>query len=151
MEYQLRVNGASPSQGLSEQIIIRPIKFSQFSFLAEISNEYDKEIKAKIDEVVNLVVAQQWVKNSEQGLVGSALSGLVLFLKTFLVPALTGVSNTIPYLQDILNGALEGLASGGLIGLVGGLAKNAAAGFREISAEIGENFFEGTFGPIDLS
>lgn len=88
-------------------------------------------------------MAEQETKNSQQNIIGSALCGLVLFLKTFLVPALTGVLRLAPFLLDVIGGALDGLANGGLIGILGGLAKSSTTGLRQGFGQAGENFLQG--------
>lgn len=116
----------------------------KFYSLAKSIDEYAEEIRAKVAEVTSTVVADQEKNNSKQGLLGSVLNGLVLFLKALVVPPVTGTLNTPSLLIKTVVGALNGLAKGGLLGLVGGIAKSTANGFREISGkQITEGFLQG--------
>lgn len=70
-------------------------------------------------------MADQKDKNSKQNIIGSALSALVVFLKSSVLSMLIGVLNTPGLLLKTIKGALDGLSKGGLTGLLGDLAKSA--------------------------
>lgn len=121
------------------------------NFIAGSSNKYDKGIKANTDKAVSLAKADLKAQNSGKDFIGSILYDLGTFLKTRLVPPLTGVSNAIPILKETISGALEGGSDGlkdgnllnGVLGTVGGLTSGLTTGSLETTAKIGINTLKG--------
>lgn len=122
---------------------IQTIKDPQFHLLAKSSDQYVRGIQADIAEATNIKVADQQAKNSERGLVGSVLNGLISVLKANLIPETTPISNLGQYLSDATGTTVEGFAKGGLIGLLGGLVKAIIIEFRTNASKIGENALKG--------
>lgn len=103
-----------------------------------------EKIKEETAGATNIKLADQDKRNSKEDLIGSVLSSLVIFLKSFVPPFLTGIFSAPSLVLDGVRGALQGLSKDGLIGLLGGLAKETIAKFRKISSQIAENFLKGT-------
>lgn len=120
-----------------------------FFSLVKTSNEYATQISAKVAEATDIAVAAQKAKNSQQNIIGSALGGLFLFLKTLLVPASTFVFQLIPFLLNVIAGALDGLAKGGLIGILGGAARIAVIERRKGFGQSGMDFLKGEYNRFD--
>lgn len=130
---------------------MKRVCFFLFLFSVANSNEFDEEITASIDKATNIVVDEQQAKNLKLGLLGLALSGLIIFAKSLAIPFIIGILNTLPFLKDgiagALKGALKGLRSGNLVkivtGTLGGLANSFTTKFKEIAEEIGVAFLKG--------
>lgn len=80
---------------------------------------------------------QQQVEVSGRGLIGSILVNLGIFVKILLVQVLAGILTALPFLNDVIAGALKGASNdskdgvvNGLIGTVGGLAGGITTGFQ---------------------
>lgn len=94
-------------------------------------------------DATDIAVAAQKAKNPQQNIIGLALSGLILFLKTFLIPAWAGAMRLTPFLLNVIFEAFNGLNKGGLIGTLGGLARAAVIGLRQAFGQAGIDFLKG--------
>lgn len=101
-------------------------------------------------------MAQQQSK-PDQGLIGSILNDVGIIEKQTVGIILTGASQTIPFLKEVIGGAFNGGSKGlkdgnlinGLFGTIAGLLDSVSTGFRKSTSKAIAKSFEGELNRIE--